>query len=276
MFGRFIEIGKRDIEINTKLEMTPFIRNVTFASIDLTVIFRHRKPLGAAALNSVMDLLRENKVHEISPITTYPVSQIEDAFRVMQAGKHLGKLIITAGADDLVKVLPKSEETLQLPADASYLLVGGLGGLGRATSAWLAEHGAKNLIFVSRSGTSKPEAAALVESLEKNAVNVAVLRCDVSDYEKLSAGVHDALKTMPPIRGLIHGGMVLNVSSSSSIRIKNVSLTITGLHLRSHDLCSIPRCNPSQGHWNHQPPQPHQAYAPRLFHHALLSRRCRR
>ncbi|EXK33530.1 hypothetical protein FOMG_10801 [Fusarium oxysporum f. sp. melonis 26406] len=212
MFGRFIEIGKRDIEINTKLEMTPFIRNVTFASVDLTVIFRHRKPLGAAALNSVMDLLRENKVHEISPITTYPVSQIEDAFRVMQAGKHLGKLIITAGADDLVKVLPKSEETLQLPADASYLLVGGLGGLGRATSAWLAEHGAKNLIFVSRSGTSKPEAAALVESLEKNAVNVAVLRCDVSDYEKLSAGVHDALKTMPPIRGLIHGGMVLNDS----------------------------------------------------------------
>ncbi|KAH7265653.1 uncharacterized protein BKA55DRAFT_590873 [Fusarium redolens] len=212
MFGRFIEIGKRDIEINTKLEMTPFIRNVTFASVDLTVIFRHRKPLGAAALNSVMDLVRDKKVHEISPITTYPVSQIEDAFRVMQAGKHLGKLIITAGADDLVKVLPKSEETLQLPANASYLLVGGLGGLGRATSAWLAEHGAKNLIFVSRSGTSKPEAAALVERLEKNGVNVAVLRCDVSDYEKLSTGVHDALKTMPPIRGLIHGGMVLNDS----------------------------------------------------------------
>ncbi|RFN48413.1 putative polyketide synthase [Fusarium flagelliforme] len=212
MFGRFIEIGKRDIEINTKLDMTPFIRNVTFASVDLTVIFRHRKPLGAAALNSVMELLRQNKVHEISPITTYPVSQIEDAFRVMQAGKHLGKLIITANADDLVKVLPKSEETLQLPADASYLLIGGLGGLGRATSAWLAEHGAKNLIFVSRSGTSKPEAAALVERLEKKGVNVAVLQCDVSDYDKLSAGVNDLLRTMPPLRGLIHGGMVLNDS----------------------------------------------------------------
>ncbi|KAF4440056.1 putative polyketide synthase [Fusarium austroafricanum] len=212
MFGRFIEIGKRDIEINTKLDMDPFIRNVTFASVDLTVIFRHRQPLGAAALKAIMDLLREKKIHEISPITTYPISQMEDAFRVMQAGKHLGKLIITAGDDDLVRVLPKKEDTLQLPADASYLLVGGLGGLGRATSAWLAEHGAKNLIFVSRSGTAKPEAAALVERLEKNGVNVAVLKCDVSDYEKLSAGVHDALKTMPPIRGLIHGGMVLNDS----------------------------------------------------------------
>ncbi|KAF4954956.1 hypothetical protein FSARC_11985 [Fusarium sarcochroum] len=212
MFGRFIEIGKRDIENNGKLDMAPFIRNVTFASVDLTVIFRHRKPLGAATLNSVMNLLRENKVHEISPITTYPISQIEEAFRVMQAGKHLGKLIITAGADEIVKVLPKSEESLQLPSDASYLLVGGLGGLGRATSAWLAEHGAKNLIFVSRSGAAKPEAAALVERLEKAGVNVVVLRCDVSDYDKLSFGVHDALKTMPPIRGLIHGGMVLNDS----------------------------------------------------------------
>ncbi|KAE8386092.1 hypothetical protein BDV23DRAFT_187650 [Aspergillus alliaceus] len=212
MFGRFIEIGKRDIEINTKLEMSPFIRNVTFASVDLTVIFRHRKPLGAAALNAVMDLLRERKVHEIDPITTFPVSQIEDAFRMMQAGKHLGKLIITTSPTDLVKALPKREETLQLRPDASYLLVGGLGGLGRATSVWMAEHGAKNLIFVSRSGTAKPEAAALVERLQKAGVEVAVLQCDVSDYDKLSAAVQQAETAMPPIRGVIHGGMVLNDS----------------------------------------------------------------
>ncbi|KAE8380488.1 hypothetical protein BDV26DRAFT_135722 [Aspergillus bertholletiae] len=212
MFGRFIEIGKRDIEINTKLEMSPFIRNVTFASVDLTVIFRHRKPLGASALNAVMDLLREGKVHEINPITTFPISQIEDAFRMMQAGKHLGKLIIQANPTDLVKVLPKQEDSLQLRADASYLLVGGLGGLGRATSVWMAEHGAKNLIFLSRSGTLKPEAAALVDRLEKAGVRVAVLQCDVSDYEKLSAAVQTSLSTMPPIRGVIHGGMVLNDS----------------------------------------------------------------
>lgn len=104
MFGRFIEIGKRDIEINTKLEMSPFIRNVTFASVDLTVIFRHRKPLGAAAMSKVMELLRQRKVSHIQPITTYPISRIEEAFRFMQAGKHLGKLIITADPGDLVKV----------------------------------------------------------------------------------------------------------------------------------------------------------------------------
>lgn len=91
-------------------------------------------------------------------------------------------------------------------------MVGGLGGLGRATSWWMVENGAKNLIFVSRSGTAKAEAATLVDRLGKVGVNVVVLKCDVSDYDQLSAAVGNALQAMPPIRGIIHGGMVLNVS----------------------------------------------------------------
>lgn len=37
MFGRFLEVGKRDILGNTGLEISPFLRNVTFAGVNLEV-----------------------------------------------------------------------------------------------------------------------------------------------------------------------------------------------------------------------------------------------
>ena len=37
MFGRFIEVGKKDILANSGLDMMPFLRNVTFASVNLEV-----------------------------------------------------------------------------------------------------------------------------------------------------------------------------------------------------------------------------------------------
>lgn len=105
-FGRFIEIGKKDIEENTRIDMAPFIRNVVFASVDLTVIFRQRKTLGAELLNNVMVLLREGKIRCVSPIKTFSFSQIEEAFRYMQTGKHMGKIVLVPQEDDQVLVRP--------------------------------------------------------------------------------------------------------------------------------------------------------------------------
>jgi NADP-dependent 3-hydroxy acid dehydrogenase YdfG len=107
------------------------------------------------------------------------------------------------------QVLPRPVATVQLPADASYLLVGGLGGIGRSISRWMASHGARNFIFVSRSGAAAPAAAQLVADLEKIGARVEVLKCDATDSEKLSAAVGTALKSLPPLRGIIQGAMVL-------------------------------------------------------------------
>lgn len=103
-FGRFIEIGKKDIEDNTRLGMAPFIRNVTFSSIDLTVIFRQRKALVAELLSDVMSLLRQGSIGEVSPIKVFPFSRTEEAFRYMQAGKHMGKIVLVPQEDDIVPV----------------------------------------------------------------------------------------------------------------------------------------------------------------------------
>ncbi|KAI0382791.1 putative polyketide synthase [Hypomontagnella monticulosa] len=208
-FGRFIEIGKKDIEDNTRLGMAPFIKNVTFASVDLTVIFRQRKDLGARLLSEVMELLRDGSIGQVSPITLFPFSKIEEAFRYMQAGKHMGKIVLTPQADDMVPVAPKAGTKYRIVPDASYLIVGGFGGLGRSLSRRMVSQGARNLIFVSRSGTTSAEASALVDELEAAGVTVEVLALDITKGDTLKTNLDEAMKKMPPIRGIIQAAMVL-------------------------------------------------------------------
>jgi NADPH:quinone reductase-like Zn-dependent oxidoreductase len=111
MFGRFIEIGKKDIVGNTGLDMAPFMDNRTFACVNLVGIYRHNIPLASRLLSDVMDLVHQGVIRPITPITVYPYSQIESAFKLMQLGQHVGKIVLKPSDDDLVPV--SSGTTLQ-------------------------------------------------------------------------------------------------------------------------------------------------------------------
>lgn len=103
-------------------------------------------------------------------------------------------------------------------ANASYLVAGGLGGLGRAIMRWMVEHGAKNLIIPSRSGPSSEPAIAVVEELQQKGVRVLTPRCDVSSAEELSAALNSLNQAgFPPIKGCINATMELQVRGPVSI-----------------------------------------------------------
>lgn len=102
--GRFIEIGKRDILANTRLDMEMFNRNIMFASVDLTIVFERDPDLAQQMLREVFRLLRASAIKPIEPLTVFPLSEIENAFRLIQSGKHLGKVILKADVDTQVKV----------------------------------------------------------------------------------------------------------------------------------------------------------------------------
>src|SRR5467141_182702 len=109
----------------------------------------------------------------------------------------------------LCQVMPKALEDVKFRSDASYLLSGGLGGLGRSISRWMVRNGARNLIFVSRHGASSSRAIDLIEELNAAGVHSSVLLCDISDEEKLSKALATALESMPPVRGVIQAAMAL-------------------------------------------------------------------
>ena len=102
--GRFIELGKRDIESHARLSMSPFAASVTFASIDLGVVATQAKPLMQDIMNSVMVLVTEGKIRPPQPLHTYNCSHIEEVFRYLQSGKNTGKTIIEFHDQDIVPV----------------------------------------------------------------------------------------------------------------------------------------------------------------------------
>ena len=115
--------------------------------------------------------------------------------------------------DEEVKVCPRVAEITRLSCDASYLLVGGVGGLGRSIAHWLIDHGAKNLVLLSRSAGNVEKSSAFVEELREAGCRVKAISCDVSIAGHLAQAVQACENEgLPPIRGVIQGAMVLQDS----------------------------------------------------------------
>ncbi len=97
-------------------------------------------------------------------------------------------------------------------SDATYVLVGGLGGMGIHIARWMAERNAKNLLILSRSGPKSRGANSFVVELQQKGINVAIHACDVGNKEELMSVIKEAMTKLPTIRGCIQGAMVLQVS----------------------------------------------------------------
>ena len=111
------------------------------------------------------------------------------------------------------QIIPKAAQ-LQLSKDAIYLLVGCLGGLGRSLTRWMKERGAKHFAFISRSGADKPEAARLVESLQRSGATTEIFHTDASDEEAVCRVVSQ-LEVKFRIRGVVHAATVFKVRELS-------------------------------------------------------------
>lgn len=103
-FGRFIEIGKIDLENARRLEMSTFTKMTTFSSIDIIQLSKFKPRAFHHAFKSSIDLLAQGVVKPVAPITTYPISEMEAAMRLMQSGGHMGKIVLVPHPKDEVKV----------------------------------------------------------------------------------------------------------------------------------------------------------------------------
>lgn len=102
-FGRFVEIGRKDFMDDALMPSGFLLRNITFAYVDLTMVIENCKPLARRLLQDVVDLAVAGCIRAVT-LTTMPISDIETAFRQIQAGKHTGKIILTVEEDQEVKV----------------------------------------------------------------------------------------------------------------------------------------------------------------------------
>jgi NADPH:quinone reductase-like Zn-dependent oxidoreductase len=103
-FGRFVEIGKRDITSNTRLEMAKFDKNCSFSSVDLTLIAAKRPKTMGKLISAVIKLITKKTIVPITPITVVGMSEIEMTLRKLQSGKTSGKVVVSHLGNQQVKV----------------------------------------------------------------------------------------------------------------------------------------------------------------------------
>lgn len=229
-YGRFIELGKKDITSHGKLPMFPFAKNVSFTAVDLADITRNNLKLLHRLQVAVMNLVKSRKLCAAQPLNIYRASQVEEAFRFLQSGKNSGKTIVEFNNEDVVMVshfqlrtrsylihliLPQTVlntvAAYSFDKNATFVIAGGLGGLGKSIARWMVSRGARNLILLSRSGVQSKTAIAFVRELETRGVCVEAPACDVTNVDLLASVMTRYTKTMPPVKGCIQRTMVLKV-----------------------------------------------------------------
>ena len=125
-------------------------------------------------------------------------------------------------------VLPASHErgpkvpTL-LRQGGTYLITGGLGGIGLSMAEYLAESVQANLILTSRSGLNGSERKEkAVRSLQAKSSEVLVLKADVADWKQMAAAIAQAKERFGHIHGVIHsagvpGGGIIELKTSEVV-----------------------------------------------------------
>ncbi|KAH9897410.1 fatty acid synthase S-acetyltransferase [Xylariomycetidae sp. FL2044] len=225
-FGRFIEIGKADIVANSDLPMGSFARNVSFSAVDLHHMIETEPDLFSTILANTMALFEKGDIHPPQPLHIYSLSKVEDAFRYLQSGKNTGRIVLRVESAELVEKHICEESEWRFDENASYLIAGGLGGVGRTISRWMAGKGARHLILPSRSGPSSRAAAEMVSELERQGVKVAAPHCDISQLESISELLKESVDTMPPIKGCINASMALQDAVFDNMKYEQWKLTI--------------------------------------------------
>ncbi|KAL6719986.1 hypothetical protein ACLMJK_001907 [Lecanora helva] len=217
-FGRFVEIGKQDINENAKLDMEQFRKNVTFSSLDMVTVFEYNKPLGSRILKESMKIFEAKKISPPGPILELSYAEAEQGFRQVHTGKSTGKVVLVPHEDDLVPVSNPGFSSAELfDSQKTYLIVGGLGGLGRTLAEWMIRKGARSLAFMSRSGASTTKARETIAWLEARDVDIQVFAADVTDYTAVEECIHEL---GPQLGGIFHAAMVLQDAPLTSMNLE--------------------------------------------------------
>lgn len=218
-FGRFIEVGKRDYLDNTHLALRPFVRNITYAGVDLDELLVHDKAAAARIMNELADRFDRGELQPL-PYQVYEPHEIADAFRAMQASEHIGKIVVRPSR----RARPALPDVF-CPRAGAWLIVGGTSGLGFATAEWLARRGVTTLVLASRRGAVDDACAVALDALRSAGADVRIEALDVTDAAMVQNLVDKIQAECGPLRGVVHAAVHLDdglISGLDSERLRNV------------------------------------------------------
>jgi polyketide synthase 5 len=213
--GRFVEIGKRDVYGNNRLELFPFRRNLTFHFVDLALMcVSHPQRIGDL-LRTVYRLVADGELPPAN-YTDYPLAEAATALRVMSAAEHTGKLVLDVPHAGSGTVVVPPEQAPVFRPDGAYLITGGLGGLGLFLAEKMAAAGCGRIVLTSRSQPNL-KVVETIELIRAIGADVVVECGDIAEAETAERLVAIATATGLPLRGVLHAAAVVDDATLANI-----------------------------------------------------------
>jgi phthiocerol/phenolphthiocerol synthesis type-I polyketide synthase C len=207
--GRFVEIGKRDIHENRPLSLRPFEKNLSFFAVDLQQLCADHPRQVGAMLRGLMRRFADRTLTPL-PLIRFSMSEAAAALRFMAQARHTGKIVLTVPLGDASA--PIADEALPpLRASTTYLITGGLGGIGLTVAQWMVGRGVRHVALVGRRGAGE-SAHDAIAAMRKTGARVSVFAADVADRQQMADVLTTIDSTMPALGGVVHAAGVLDDS----------------------------------------------------------------
>ncbi|MCY0096376.1 SDR family oxidoreductase [Hoeflea sp. J2-29] len=207
-FGRFLELGKRDYYSDTKIGLRPFRQNISYFGIDADQLLQSRPGITAHVFERIAALFDSGENY-VLPYREFAYDEIRDAFRLMQASGHIGKILVVPPRPGQDPVARKPASIRLDETDGAYLVFGGTRGFGLAASEWLVERGCRRLALASLRGALSESGTEKVARWRRLGVRVSIHACDVTSEDDLKA-LLTQLRADGPLSGIVHAAMQLD------------------------------------------------------------------
>ncbi|XP_074599359.1 fatty acid synthase-like [Brevipalpus obovatus] len=212
--GRFLEIGKYDGFKNSPVNLGLLDKDRSFHGVMVDTFFNpapdevETVAASKKRLKELLHKLLKNGAIKPLPRTVFEMERVEDAFRYMAAGKHMGKVVIKVqDPENFVKPSIPALNLIKFHSDKMYIIVGGFGGLGLEVALWMAFNGARNIVINSRSGPKTSYHQYCLDRLAEYGVNSVISNHDLTTEEK----VRELLNSLSlPVGGIFNSALVLS------------------------------------------------------------------
>ncbi|KAM7218886.1 putative polyketide synthase [Rhypophila decipiens] len=203
-FGRFVEIRTSEAH---RMSRPTLASSATFTSVNMASLAAARPNILQQTLKTVMENFASGSLTPFANAAVFPVSDLPKALQAIDQGA-VHPITIVAGENDKVKATHRKDMTI-FRKDGTHIIVGGTGGLGRSMAKYMVEHGARNIVLLSRSGGGDEMVRHLQQDIQCPEARILVKKCDASIESQMRQLVSDCAKELPPICGVIHAAMVL-------------------------------------------------------------------
>lgn len=199
--GRFIEIGKTDALNHGSIDLNRFDQNRSYHPIDLAQFIEERPDRAGDLLQKIVDMAGDGTIYPL-PYQAFSMERAREAFRFMSQARHTGKLVLVDDGAPVPVILSGDDPIIR--SGETYLVTGGVGGIGRFLTGWLLDRGAGLVVVTGRRPIEKASPEA------DSAGNVKYVQADVTDREMMDHLMANLEGGNGPVRGVFHAAGVLD------------------------------------------------------------------